>query len=93
MTNYKIYLILVKDSEPSVSIKEKIKALGESYIFWNNHWLLTAPLTAKEIYEWLQEGNDSKVSMLISEFIPENYYGRMPPTIWSWIKEQKIRIS
>ncbi len=31
-------------------LHDRIKSLGRSYVFWNNHWLVETKLTAKEVY-------------------------------------------
>jgi hypothetical protein len=52
--------------------------------------MVSSELSAKEIYEKITEGNENK-SIIVIEISTENFYGRMDPKIWNFLKAHKKR--
>lgn len=81
----KIYIIIISPELNNEKIIERIKMIGSNYIFWNNHWLVSSPESAKEIYQKLSADDYSLESIFVSELDVQNYFGRMNTTFWEWL--------
>ncbi len=46
----KVFLVIHELGIINDVLKDRIRSLGRSYVFWNNHWLVETDLTAEEIY-------------------------------------------
>lgn len=83
--NNSIYLIICDPSINSDVLRDRIKNIGPNYSFWDNHWIVKSSLSAKEIYKRISMGEFETTLMSIFE-ITNNYYGRMNPSIWDWLR-------
>jgi hypothetical protein len=81
----KLYLIQYRNH--SVSIEEKIKSLGSWIKYFSDNWIVESELSSKDIYEKLSFEND-KNSLLIIELKGDNFYGRMNPKVWEYLKKR-----
>ncbi|MCR4773948.1 MAG: hypothetical protein K5854_06265 [Prevotella sp.] len=88
-----IKLVIIDPTITGHIIVDRIKALGRTYQFWKNHWLVDTSLDTKQIYEKLSEGKYSKTSMFIVE-VPKQYSGtngRMKNSLWQWLTDVKLK--
>lgn len=87
----KIILIIHDPSLESEVLKDRIKSLGRSFVFWNNHWLVETNLTAEEVYNRISDNGFESQSIFISEIKNkpgEGYWGVMNKNLWSWLKNE-----
>lgn len=88
----KVYIIIISDEYNTEIIRDRIKSIGQNYVFWDNHWLVESPESAKDIYHKLSADGYEKASIFISELNLTrvgSYYGRMKTGLWDWIKASK----
>ena len=88
----KIFIIILSEEYNTEIMRDRIKSIGPSYVFWDNHWLVTSELSAKDIYHKLSADTYEKASIFISELNVSSlshYYGRMNTDLWDWIQENK----
>lgn len=87
----KVFLVIYESSIVNDVLKDRIKSLGRSYVFWNNHWLIETTLTAEEIYHKIADNGFEKQAFFISEIKnkpSEGYWGIMNKTLWKWLKNE-----
>ena len=87
----KIILVIYDSSIENDVLKDRIKTLGRSYVFWNNHWLVETNLTAEEAYHKITDDGFENQSIFISVINnkpSEGYWGMMNKTLWSWLKNE-----
>ncbi len=85
----KIILVIYDPSLDSDILRARIKSLGPSYTFWDNHWFVKTSLTTDEIYKKVSDEEFKTTALLVVE-LSENqnsYYGRMNPSLWEWFKK------
>ena len=85
----KVYLIQYRSFDNHI-FENKVKLLGEWVKYFSDNWIVSSELSAKEIYEKITEGNENK-SIIVIEISTENFYGRMDPKIWNFLKAHKKR--
>lgn len=85
----KVYLIQYKTADNQI-FESKIKLFDERVSYFTDNWMVSSELSAKEIYEKITEGNENK-SIIVIEISTENFYGRMDPKIWNFLKAHKKR--
>lgn len=85
----KVYLIQYKTADNQI-FESKIKLFDERVSYFTDNWIVSSELSAKEIYEKITEGNENK-SIIVIEISTENFYGRMDPKIWNFLKAHKKR--
>lgn len=85
----KVYLIQYNMSDNQI-FENKVKSLGDWVKYFSDNWIVSSELSAQKIYEKLTDGNDNK-SIIIIELSTENYYGRMNPKVWDFLKSNKIK--
>ena len=85
----KVYLIQYKTADNQI-FESKIKLFDERVSYFADNWMVSSELSAKEIYEKITEGNENK-SIIVIEISTENFYGRMDPKIWNFLKAHKRR--
>ncbi len=83
----KVYLIQYNISDNSI-FENRVKSLGDWVKYFSDNWIVTSELTAKEIYEKITEGYESK-SILVMELPTSNYYGRMNTKVWDFLKSNR----
>ena len=83
----KVYLIQYHSVDNQL-FENKVKSLGEWVKYFSDNWIVSSELSAKEIYDKITEGFENK-SIIIIEISTENYYGRMDPKIWNFLKMNK----
>lgn len=86
----KILLIIYDPTLDNDILRDRIKSLGPSYTFWDNHWLVQTQETTKSVYERIAFDNFETASILVIEMSNQtlNYYGRMNTTLWDWLKDK-----
>lgn len=87
----KIMLIIYNPSIESDVLKDRIKSLGPSYVFWDNHWLVETTYKAEEVYDKISVDGFEKKSIIILEVsnkISEGYWGIMDKSLWAWMKSR-----
>lgn len=82
----KKYLIQFAPGE-NIVIDEKLKSLGKWIKYFENNFIIETIYNSKQIYEYLNINNPSKYVFII-EISVQNYYGRMNPKIWEFIKSK-----
>lgn len=65
---------------------DRIKRLGEHYVFWNYHWLVKTELSAEEIYKELRFNNFDTNNIFITQ-MADDYFGLMNIELWEFLKE------
>lgn len=85
----KVYLIQYKTADNQI-FESKIKLFDERVSYFTDNWMVSSEMSAKEIYEKITEGNENK-SIIVIEISTENFYGRMDPKIWNFLKAHKKR--
>jgi hypothetical protein len=83
----KVYLIQYHNVDNQL-FENKVKSLGEWVKYFSDNWIVSSELSAQEIYDKITEGFENK-SIIIIEMSTENYYGRMDPKIWNFLKMNK----
>jgi hypothetical protein len=83
----KVYLIQYHSVDNQL-FENKVKSLGEWVKYFSDNWIVSSELSAQEIYDKITEGFENK-SIIIIEMSTENYYGRMDPKIWNFLKMNK----
>lgn len=83
----KVYLIQYNSVDNQL-FENKVKSLGEWVKYFSDNWIVSSELSAQEIYDKITEGFENK-SIIIIEMSTENYYGRMDPKIWNFLKMNK----
>ena len=83
----KVYLIQYNISDNSI-FENRVKSLGDWVKYFSDNFIVTSELTAKEIYEKITEGYESK-SILVMELPTSNYYGRMNTKVWDFLKSNR----
>ncbi|MEO0037692.1 MAG: hypothetical protein RIQ59_903 [Bacteroidota bacterium] len=83
----KVYLIQYHSVDNQL-FETKVKSLGEWVKYFSDNWIVSSELSAQEIYDKITEGFENK-SIIIIEMSTENYYGRMDPKIWNFLKMNK----
>ena len=85
-------LIIIYDvSIESDILINRIKSLGDNYVFWGNHWLVKTNYNAQEAYEKIvTNGYEGKSIFLarIDNRISIGYWGIMNKTLWEWLKNE-----
>ena len=84
---HKIYIIIIGEESDGDIMRDRIRAVGRNYAFWNNHWLVETTKSAQEIYERLSAEPYNQVEIFVSELDNSNYYGWMNADLWDWIDE------
>lgn len=84
------FLIIHDPSLDSEVLRDRIKYLGESYSFWNNHWFVQTDKTPQEVYEQISKDDFSMEAILIVNMASSGmrYYGRMDVTLWEWLQDK-----
>ncbi len=85
-------LVIYDQSISNIEVlHDRIKSLGRSYVFWNNHWLVETSLTAKEVYNKISANEFGKKSFFvveISDKVSDGYWGVMDSSLWDWLKHK-----
>ena len=87
----KILLVIYDPLIENDVLKDRIKLLGRSYVFWNNHWLVETNLTPEEAYHKIIDNgfeNQSIFVSVINSKPSEGYWGMMNKALWSWLKNE-----
>ena len=84
------FLIIYDPSLDSEILRDRIKSLGESYSFWNNHWFIQTNNTPQQVYEQISKGDLAMESILVVNMASSGmrYYGRMDVTLWEWLQNK-----
>ena len=85
-----VFMIIYDPNIESDVLVNRIKALGDSYVFFNNHWLVRSDLTAMDIYYAIASNGYEKSSILvvkIENLQEKGYWGVMNKTIWEWLRK------
>lgn len=83
----KLYLIQYRNH--NVSLEEKIKSLGSWIKYFSDNWIVESELSSKDIYEKLSFENDKNSLLIIELKEGGNFYGRMNPKVWEFLKKRK----
>lgn len=85
-----ILLIIFDPSLDNDVLRDRIKSLGESYSFWNNHWFVQTDKSTKDVYDQISKGDFEAESILVVKMSTSalNYYGRMNVTLWEWLQDK-----
>ncbi|NCE72429.1 hypothetical protein [Odoribacter sp. Z80] len=87
----KVFLVIHELGIINDVLKDRIRSLGRSYVFWNNHWLVETDLTAEEIYHRIACDIFERQAFFIVEITNksrEGYWGIMNRTLWKWLKNE-----
>ena len=52
-------------------------------------WIISTNQSVTSIYNQIRKHTDDDDSLLVSEFNPNNVYGRIPKDVWNWISQNK----
>jgi hypothetical protein len=85
----KVYLIQFKNSDKEI-FEPRIKQLGDWVKYFEDNYLISSDLDAKEIYMNITEGYDKK-TLLIIQVSTTDYYGRMNTKVWDILKKNKVK--
>ncbi len=88
---YKIYIIIIDEDLDADIMRDRIRAIGSNYAFWNNHWLVETEQSARQIYNKLSAEPYDQVEIFVAELDNSNYYGWMNAELWDWIEEVNKR--
>jgi hypothetical protein len=82
----KLYLIQYRNH--NVSLEEKIKSLGSWIKYFSDNWIVESELSSKDIYGKLSFENDKNSLLIIELKEGSNFYGRMNPKVWEYLKKK-----
>ena len=82
-------LIIYDNSIESDILRNRIKSMGDSFVFWDNHWLLRTEMSVKETYDKIVTDGYEKKSIFLVKIDTQigDYWGFMNKALWDWIKK------
>jgi hypothetical protein len=81
----KTYLIQYSASN-TLQIEARIKSVSTAWLkYLGENFLIETTKTPKEIYAEISLGFEDN-SIMIVEINAKQYYGRMDPKVWEWLK-------
>ena len=93
----KTFLIVYSPTNNITELQARIRSLGDSFFFMDNHCLLSVQddtMTAKQVFERLE--GESKLNSIfvsaISTNIERGYWGSMSRDFWDWISAHPSNI-
>ncbi len=87
----KILLVIYDPATENEVLKDRIKSLGRSYVFWDNHCLVETDLTAEAAYYKIADNGFENESIFIIEIkneVGEGYWGIMNGDLWDWLRNE-----
>lgn len=87
------YLIIYDQNIESDVLVNRIKSLGNTYVFFENHWFVKTNKTAKNIYEAIALNGYERKYILIVQIhnVQETgYWGMMNKALWEWLRNESV---
>lgn len=86
-----ILLIIFNPILDSNILQDRIRTLGSSFVFWDNHCFVETELDPKQVYERISAEPYGLSLMIVMKMSQEHisYYGRMNTELWEWLKIHK----
>lgn len=81
----------LKDIRDYTQFYEMLKKQGTNswWHYLSSTWLLSTVRTPQEVFEAIKPYLGLQDFVLIGEFSPSNYFGRLPHEAWDWIAAQR----
>lgn len=85
----KLYIIILGPETDKDLLSTRIKELGDSYAFWDRHFLLSSEITSStNLYNRLVgDDGDKQIVVFALNDNPE-YWGYANKGLWTWLKER-----